>query len=141
VINEALKMNSCLNFTYERPTGDVFQFLDVSLRIEPTSGAISTGIYVKKTDKGLYFDFCSYVPMSYKLALIKTLIYRAFRLCSSWSSFHKEVQRITQNLINNNFPQSVIEKNILSLTNKLYLKYECLGDFDTIEYFIVDHLI
>ena len=114
---EALQQSSCLNFTYELPTTDHFNFLDVKFKV--VAGKVQTGIYVKDTDKGLYFDFTSHVPLDYKVSLIKTLVFRAFKLCSTWELFHKEIERITTNLVNNNFPQSLIEKHVNRLTDKL----------------------
>jgi hypothetical protein len=116
---ECLKSNSCLNFTYESPITDNFNFLDVNFRINMDS-KIETSIYTKPTDTGQYFDYSSYLPDCYKKSLIKTLIYRAYNLCSTWTTFDKEVKRITQNLIDNNFPQSYIEKTINKTLDKLY---------------------
>lgn len=117
---DELKSQSCLNFTSEKPEKDKFNFLDISFKVHESK--IETGIYVKDTDKGLYFDYCSFIPLNYKVSLIKTLVYRAFRLCSTWPLFHKEVIRITRNLVNNGFPQCVIDSQIKSLITKLYVK-------------------
>ena len=113
-----LKSNSCLNFTYETPTKEYFNFLDIEFKVR--NGKIETGIYIKSTDKGLYFDYSSHIPQNYKISLVKILVHRAYRLCSTWDLFHKEVERITKNLINNNFPQSVVQKTIMETIEKLY---------------------
>ena len=113
-----LRKNSCLNFTYETPQTQEFNFLDISFKVNNCK--IETGIFVKDTDKGLYFNFSSFIPTNYKLSLIKTLVYRAYRLCSTWTLFDKEIKRIQTNLVNNGFPQSIVDKQINNLISKLY---------------------
>ena len=54
----------------------------------------------------------------------KTLTHRAYKHCSDWTSFDKEIKRITQELINNNFPQRFIDSTIQKHLCKLYLKKE-----------------
>ena len=120
------KNNSILNFTYEKPADEYFSFLDVKIKV--TNSKVETGIHVKATDKGLYFDYRSYVPMTYKFSLIKILTNRAYKLCSTWFEFDSEIKRITFNLINNNFPQSIIEKNIKFLIDKLYNKNNSINN-------------
>lgn len=57
--------------------------------------------------------------MRYKTGVIKTFLYRAHSICSSWIDFHKEIERIRKLLINNNFPIGLIDKTINSfLKNK-----------------------
>lgn len=131
---ECLKINSCLNFTYESPTSDNFNFLDVNFRIN-TKNKIETSIYTKPTDTGQYFDYSSYIPDCYKKSLIKTLVHRAYSLCSTWQAFDKEIKRITQNLVNNNFPQLYIENIINKSLDKLYKKTPPNEDNSTVVYF------
>lgn len=128
---DALKVNSCLNFTYEIPSSEYFNFLDLKFRV--TNGKIETGIFVKKTDRGLYFDYCSYIPDCYKLSLIKTLVFRAYRLCSSWNTFHVEIERITKNLIQNRFPMNIIQTEIRKLIDKLYTSEDVFKDSNQLD--------
>jgi hypothetical protein len=106
---DEMKVNSCLNFTSELMTEGQLHFLDVNLSVQE-NGTIKRGVYVKPTDKGNYVNFDSFLPMSYKISLIKTLVHRAYKITSNWESFDVEMKRITQNLINSNYPISVIEK-------------------------------
>ena len=57
--------------------------------------------------------------MNYKLSLVTTLVYRAYRLCSTKPLLHKEIERITRNLVNNGFPQSIIDRQIQSTLKRL----------------------
>ena len=79
---------------------------------------------LKKTDKGIYLNFESLLPEKYKFSVIKTLTHRAYKHCSDWISFDTEIKRITQGLINNNFPQKFIDSTINKHLTKLYLKKE-----------------
>ena len=116
---DLLKRNSVLNFTTETPSSDTFSFLDICMKV--VNGKIVTGIHVKKTDGGDYFDFNSYVPEKYKSS-VKILVYRAHKIASTWDLFHKEIERITQNLVNNNFPQIFVEKTIGKTLEKIKKK-------------------
>ena len=40
---------------------------------------------------GYYSHYESFMPSSYKVGLIYTLLHRAFTLCSTWEKFHEEV--------------------------------------------------
>ena len=42
--------------------------------------------------KWFLFWFDSFVPDSYKYAIIFTLLYRAFKLCSNFEQFHQEMK-------------------------------------------------
>ena len=55
-------------------------------------------------------------PPKYKIAIIKNLIHRAFYI-SSQTIFHKELTNIKQTLVNNNFPNKLVDQQI-----KLYLQ-------------------
>jgi hypothetical protein len=118
---ENLKSASCLNFTYEVPNNNKFHFLDVEIIIAG-DGSITRGVYIKPTDKGIYSDYESYLPSNYKISLIKTLLHRAYKICSTWELFHIEVNRIVQNLVNCNYPQTEVDKVVNHTINSLYSK-------------------
>ena len=55
--------------------------------------------------------------MSPKIAIIKNLIHRAFYISSSKTIFYKELTNIKQTLVNDNFPNEIVNQQI-----KLYLQ-------------------
>ncbi|XP_069989664.1 uncharacterized protein [Penaeus vannamei] len=55
------------------------------------NGRFHTSIYRKPTFTDLDLHFLSNIPYIYKINSIKTLITRAYNLCSNWSSFHDEM--------------------------------------------------
>ena len=67
-------------------------FLDVIISFE--NNCFSTSVYRKNTFKHLFTNYMSLTSFSYKIGLVKTLINRAFNICSSWYHFHEEVVNI-----------------------------------------------
>ena len=59
------------------------------------------------------------LPEKYKTSLIKTLVYRAYNICSTWELFEVEIRRIRKNLCNNGFPLTIIDKIINNQICKL----------------------
>lgn len=75
-------------------------------------------VYIKPTDTGSYSNFNSHIPIPYKKSIIKTLVNRALKYCSTWDSLHQEFNRIKQVLSNNQFPQAIVEQIINKAVNK-----------------------
>ena len=86
-------------------------FLDVLLT--RTNKTINTSVFTKSTSTGDSINFNGLCPDKYKISVIKTLIHRAFEICSNWELFHIEVIKIKQRLVNHNFPIKVID-NVLN---------------------------
>jgi hypothetical protein len=55
--------------------------------------------------------------MRYKEGVIKTFLHRAFTICSDWVAFIEEIEKIKQKLVNNGFPQDLIEKEVKNFLN------------------------
>ena len=70
-----------LSFTTELEDNDCIPFLDVKIhRHQDASPAIS--IFRKKTWTGVFLNFHSFTPVSWKRGLVKSLFTHAVRLCS-----------------------------------------------------------
>ena len=82
-------------------TGNTFNFLDLSLNLKP-DGKLSSAVYIKPTDQGLYTNFNSNTPLAYEKSVIKTLIHRALKYSSDWKAYHSEINRIKLVLADNN---------------------------------------
>ena len=52
------------------------------------------------------------MPPKYKIALIKNLPHRAYHLFSTKTIFYKRLKNIKQTLVNNNFPNKLIDQQI-----------------------------
>ena len=99
-----------IKFTLERESNKFLSFLDVLIKNE--GNRFSTSVYRKKTSAGLFTQFNSFTPISYKIGLVRCLIYRAFKISSSYIIFHNELEKVKILLQKNINPKSVIDKNL-----------------------------
>jgi hypothetical protein len=53
------------------------------------------------------------------VSIIKSLVHRAYKIATNWNILDKELKRITQSLVNNNFPQYLIERTINNTLSNL----------------------
>ena len=81
-----------IQFTYEDAENHQMPFLDVW--IDNTEGILKLSTYQKPTNTGIYINWQSFVPFRYKLNLVKTLLYRAYNICSSYSLVYEDFQGI-----------------------------------------------
>ena len=108
-LQQKLIDKSVLNFTREISIDNKLPFLDVLLD-NSNNDNYATSIYVKPTKSQDCIDYECESPERYKLGLIKTLLNRAYKICSSREAYNQEKVRITKLLINNNFPNRVCDK-------------------------------
>ena len=80
-----------IKFTYEIEKDHCLPFLDVNIMF--SNGIFSTSVYRKPTFTGLFTNFDSFIPISYKRGLINTLLFRYFNISSSYAIFHAEVEK------------------------------------------------
>ena len=108
-----------IKFTDEKENLNKLPFLDVQIE-KLENGNFQTSVYRKPTFTDLLTNFRSFVPFSYKLAFIKTLIHRTFCICSSWTVFDQNILDLEGILKRNSFPPNVISKELSKyLNNKL----------------------
>ena len=109
-----------MKFTEEKEKHNTLSFLDVQVSRDSSSNTFTTNVYRKPTFSGVYTNFTSYIPLSYKTGLLWTLLDRCFNICSSYILFHEEVSKIKKTFLKNHYPISFIDNCINSfLTNKL----------------------
>ena len=82
---------------------------------------IATKLYRKLTFTGLYTNFMSFTPLSYKIGLIKSLLYRTFKINNTWQGFNDDLQLIHNFLQKNSYPQRLLEK----ITNLFITQHYC----------------
>ena len=78
-----------IKFTSEIEENNSISFLDI--KITRVNNSFSTSIYRMVTFSGIFTNFESFIPVSYKSNLIFTLLFRAFKLCSNFELFHQEI--------------------------------------------------
>ena len=98
-----------ITFTKEeqQTDSDEFSFLDVN--IIKQNDKFHTHTYYKPTHTGLYTNWYSFTPRKYKINLVKTLLSRAWDICSTYELFDHDVKVIKNNLIKNQYPEAIID--------------------------------
>ena len=105
-----------MNFTHEIEKNNSLAFLDVLVTRENT---FCTSLYRKPTFSGLYSNFKSFMPDSYKKGLIFTLLHRAFVLCCDWNQLHAEVTFLKDIFRKNAFPGFFTDRCIKVFLDKI----------------------
>ena len=80
-LNEINAVHSNLKFTIEHGKNNSLEFLDTTITLNGQT--FSSNWYIKSTNTGVYVNKSSYSPKTYKYAAIRSLIYRAKRICSN----------------------------------------------------------
>ncbi|CAH3037227.1 unnamed protein product [Porites lobata] len=60
-------------------------------------------------------DYCinlAFLPLTYKLGLIKILIHRTFKINNTWMGFHTDLQKLSVILWRNLYPENLMNKYI-----------------------------
>ena len=92
-----------IKFSLEKESNKFLSFLDILIKNE--GNRFSTSVYLKKTSIGLFTQFNSFTPMSYKIGLARCVIHRAFKINSSYITFHKESEIVKILLQKNMYPK------------------------------------
>ena len=116
LLKNRFESESVLKFTFEKEKDHELPFLDTL--VKRCNDSFVSSVYVKETNNGDCLNYHSICPERYKTGVIKTLLFRAFHVCSNWDNFHIEVERIKQLLTNNNFPITIIDKTLKQFLNK-----------------------
>ena len=111
-----------INFTKEYENENKLSFLDMNVNKIERGGimAFSLNIFRKGTFTGLGLNYHSYTFRNFKINNIKTLIFRAYRLCSTWCDFHGEVQFLLHYFKTNGYPEKTVFKVINKFLNSIF---------------------
>ena len=82
--------------------------------------SLITTVYTKKTSNGECINYNSVCPERYKTGVIKTLLHRAYLVCSTWEAFTIEVDRLKQLFVNNNYPMNIVDNTIKTFINNKF---------------------
>ena len=109
-----------MNFTFEQEKNGKLSFLDVE--VSRDGNTFVTSVYRKPTFSGVYTHFDSFLPSTYKIGMIYTLVFTCFRICSDWNKFHKEIIFLKDMFLKNGYPTSFIDKCFKTLLDQLFIK-------------------
>ena len=111
-----------INFTCEVESNSTLSFLDIS--IMRTGGRFETSVYQKPTFTGLFTNFHSFLPSQYKLSLISSLLHRFFNICSSYESFHAQLNKFRMIFNRNGYPTRIFERCMRAFLDKTFHRKE-----------------
>ena len=129
-----------IKFTLEKQVNHSIHFLDIFISGMDNHN-LTLQTYHKLTYTGFLLNFKSVKSFSYKISLSKCLIDRLFKICNTWNSFHKEMERIKSNLIRNAYPPYLIDKVIKKyLDHKFSSNQNQLKDTSDVYYFKLSYI-
>ena len=103
-------LNSChvnICFIIENENDNRISFLDVDITCE--QGKFTASVYRKPTFSGIYIHFYSFLPSTYNIGMIHTLVFRCFGNCSCWTKFHLELVELMDVSKDNGYPENFIK--------------------------------
>ena len=83
-----------------------------------------SSVYRKPTFSGVFTNFGSFIPKSYKYNLLFTLLHKVFKLCSNFERFHQEIDKLKTKFENNGYPKSFVDFCIKKYLDKVFIKRE-----------------
>ena len=109
-----------IQFTYELAQNNQLAFLDVW--ISNQDGKLALKTYRKPTHTGLYIKWHSFVPLKYKINLVRNLLHKAYKICSSYSLIYEDFKIISTMLEKNGYPTGFLNQQIRIFFNKMHEK-------------------
>ena len=106
-----------IKFSVEKEEDGNLPFLDINIFHEKDKFA--TNVYRKKTFSRVYTNFKSFIPETYKVGLIKSLLFWCFSFCSDFIKFHHEIDKLKSILYKNSYPRDLIDKCIREFLNNI----------------------
>ena len=96
-----------IQFTFESENKGTLPFLDVLLC--RNGSELTTTVYRKKTNNDIYLNWNIFAPVSWKRGKLRTLVQRAYLVCSTEIYLKKELTYLEKVFIEkNNYPKYVI---------------------------------
>ena len=75
--------------------------------------SFTTNVFREETFSGVYSNFNSFMPKSYKCSLILSLLFRLFNIVSDPDIFIEEVKKLKEILMKNAYPYHLIDNYII----------------------------
>ena len=103
-------------FTFEIESSGRIPFLDILIIRKKSS--IETTVYRKCTDTGIYLNWFSFAPNTWKRGTLKKLVFRAYNICSTEYLLRIELLHLEKIFIDkNNYPCWVIKQILTQVEN------------------------
>ena len=109
VLGQSNNFHERIQFTYEVEHNNRLPFLDVLLI--KNANIIDTTVYRKRTNTNIYLNWNSHTPATWKRETLRTILSRAYTICSSERYLHEEIKYIEPSFEKvNNYPKYVINQ-------------------------------
>ena len=119
--NHLNRQHKNIKFTSsETENENSISFLDI--KITRDNSKFMTSVYHKPTLSGVFTNFKSSIPKSYKYNLLLMLLHRAFKLCSNVERFHQEIDKLKTIFENNGYSKSFAYFCIKKYLDKVFIK-------------------
>jgi hypothetical protein len=96
-----------IKFTMETEKEDILPILDV--KVIKSNEKITTEVYRKKSDSGLYLQYDSNHPKPVKNGIVNTLLHRAETHSILNVAKVREVELVKKTLVRNKYPERLVE--------------------------------
>ena len=127
--NESKWLDDCPNsfkpVFYHRYIDDIFMLFNDESHVLLF---FKTSVYRKSMFTGLGTSFFSFTPFIYKLNSIRTLIFRGFKVCSTYKGMHSEFNFLKEFFFNNGYPLSLLNSQIKKFLHKQFLQPTSASD-------------
>ena len=113
ILNKLNSYHPDIQFTHEQfVDNNEVHFLDIKLTSNGTS------IFRKSTHTGQYIHLSSFTQWSFKIVWIRSLVHRAYKICSNESLISDEMRKIRKFMSWNGFAKTLANKLIHKFTPK-----------------------
>ena len=110
-------IDPAIQFDSEVELNDKLPFLDTLIKRKSYNLYPEISTKIKSTDKGLFYNFNSFIPDSYKHNLVYCLIHRVYNIASSYIIFHKDLEALEQKFVKNGFSSFMFKSNVCKYLN------------------------
>ena len=129
-LKQIYEQKSILKFTYELNISNKIPFLDVT--VDNSDNRFKTTVYHKPTDQGTCLNYNSFCTDQYKVSVINSYLNRAYKTSTTWNDFNAEINHIKQTLINNNYPNTIVDNHINKFINNKFQQNNSDNIFNSI---------
>ena len=109
-----------IKLTSEIEENNSISFLDI--KINRDNDRFLTSVYRKSTFSCVFISFDSYISLPYKSGLTSLLLYRAFKLCSNFEIFHREIIFLKDIFKRKGSPSNFTDKCAKTFLDKIFIE-------------------
>ena len=117
------EQHKTIKFTMEKEIGNKINFLDITIK-RKRDLTMETLTYRKPTFTGVMLNWNSLTSIKYKTGLIRCLLDRSFKICSSEKQKDIEMEQLRILLLKNNYPSQIIEIELKKFLERKFKQNE-----------------